>query len=164
MNTSWADPAQANRVVGQVNIADSTSNDWLLTGVQMEIGDKATDFEHEPYSVTLEKAQRYYTKFQAKSAYSYYGSGVNSATTTARIFKSFPVEMNHVPVLEQSANNTWNIYPPGQGFTADATINNASTWGSAITCTTGANLTANSGSHCTANNSTDAYFAFESEI
>ena len=72
--------------------------------------------------------------------------------------------MNHIPVLEQSANNTWNIYPPGQGFTADATINNASTWGSAITCTTGANLTANSGSHCTAANTTTAYFAFESEL
>ena len=164
LNTSWADPAQANRVVGQVNIADSTSNDWLLTGVQMEIGEKATEFSHEPFVTTLQKCQRYYTKFRAFSSYSYYGSGVNSATTTARIFKSFPVEMNHIPVLEQSANNTWNIYPPGQGFTADATINNASTWGSTITCTTGANLTANSGSHCTAANTTSAYFAFESEI
>jgi hypothetical protein len=32
LNTSWADPAQANRVVGQVNIADSTSNDWSANG------------------------------------------------------------------------------------------------------------------------------------
>jgi len=62
LNTSWSDPAAANRVVGQVNIADSTSNDWLITGVQMEIGEKATEFEHELYSVTLQKALRYYQK------------------------------------------------------------------------------------------------------
>jgi hypothetical protein len=162
--TSWQASDNTDRAVGQLNLADSTDNEWLLTGVQLEIGEKATEFEHELYSVTLEKAQRYYTKFQATSAYSYYGSGVSSATTTARIFKSFPVEMNHIPVLEQSANNTWNIYPPGAGFTADATINNASVWGSAINCTTGASQTANGASHCTANNTTTAYFAFESEL
>ena len=155
-----------NQRVGdsQTSFFDSTSRTFFITGIQMEIGEKATEFEVEPFVTTLQKCQRYYTKFRAFSSYSYYGSGVNSATTTARIFKSFPVEMNHIPVLEQSANNTWNIYPPGQGFTADATINNASTWGSAITCTTGANLTANSGSHCTAANTTTAYFAFESEL
>ena len=59
LNTSWSDPATANRVVGQVNIADSTSNDWFLTGVQMEIGEKATEFEHEPYATTLAKCHRY---------------------------------------------------------------------------------------------------------
>ena len=32
----------ANRVVGQVNLADSTSNEWFITGVQMELGKKAT--------------------------------------------------------------------------------------------------------------------------
>jgi hypothetical protein len=155
-----------NQRVGdsQTSFFDSTSRTFFITGIQMEIGEKATEFEHEPIGATLEKCQRYYTRFQATSNYSYYGSGVSSATTTARIFKSFPVEMNHVPVLEQSANNTWNIYPPGAGFTADATINNASVWGSAINCTTGASQTANGGCHVTANNTTDAYFAFESEL
>ena len=49
-----------NRAVGHnVNLADSTSNEWYICGVQMEIGEQATPFEHEPYSVTLQKAQRY---------------------------------------------------------------------------------------------------------
>ena len=60
--TSWVSPTTANRVVGQVNIADSTSNDWLITGVQLEIGEKATEFEHEPFSVTLKKCERYFEK------------------------------------------------------------------------------------------------------
>tara|TARA_B100000965_G_scaffold49097_1_gene36115 strand:+ start:2763 stop:3821 length:1059 start_codon:yes stop_codon:yes gene_type:complete len=146
-----------------VNLVGTNAATWQITGVVLNEGSKAETFK-ETYAETLEKCQRYYTRFQATSAYSYFGSGVSSDTSTARIFKSFPVEMNHIPVLEQSANNTWNIYPPGAGFTADATINNASTWGSAINCTTGATQTDKGGSHCTANNTTNAYFAFESEL
>ena len=59
LNTSWSDPATANRVVGQVNIADSTSNDWLLTGVQLEVGEQATPFEHLSFGDDLAKCQRY---------------------------------------------------------------------------------------------------------
>ena len=52
----------ANRVVGQVNVMDSTSNNFYVTGVQLEIGEKATAFEHEPYERTLSKCLRYYQK------------------------------------------------------------------------------------------------------
>ena len=60
--TSWGSEVTANRVVGQVNIADSTSNDWLITGVQLEAGTSATDFEFLPYDVDLLRCQRYYQK------------------------------------------------------------------------------------------------------
>ena len=60
--TSWAAAANANRVVSdQVNLADSTSNEWYITGVQLEEG-IATPFEHERFSETLQKAMRYYEK------------------------------------------------------------------------------------------------------
>jgi len=164
LNTSWGSRTLANVAVGQVNLADSTSNNWYITGVQLEVGDTATDFEHRTFADELQRCQRYYVKFKATSNYSYYGSGVSDTATSARIFKSFPVEMNHVPVLEQSANNTWNIYPPVQAFSANATINNASVWGSAINCTVASGLQTGYCTHCTANNTTDAFFAFESEL
>tara|TARA_R100000700_G_scaffold39941_1_gene54036 strand:- start:246 stop:1328 length:1083 start_codon:yes stop_codon:yes gene_type:complete len=164
LNTSWGSRTLANVAVGQVNLADSTSNNWYITGVQLEVGDTATDFEHRTFADELQRCQRYYVKFKATSNYSYYGSGVSDTATSARIFKSFPVEMNHVPVLEQSANNTWNIYPPVQAFSANATINNASVWGSAINCTVASGLQPGYCTHCTANNTTDAFFAFESEL
>jgi hypothetical protein len=50
----------ANRAVGQVNVVDSTSNEFYITGVQLEIGEVATPFEHEDFGTTLAKCQRYY--------------------------------------------------------------------------------------------------------
>ena len=164
--TSWAAEANANRAAGlNVSIGASTDTDFFLTGVQLEIGEKATEFEHEPIGTTLEKCQRYYTKFQAGSAYSYLGSGQASSATAARIVFQFPTEMNHVPALEQSANNTMNVYATdSEAFSADATINNPSTHSSAITCTVSSGLTAKAGASITANNSTSAFLAFESEL
>jgi len=58
--TSWAASSNTNRAVGQVNCADSTSNDFYLTGVQLEVGTAATDFEHRSYGEELALCQRYY--------------------------------------------------------------------------------------------------------
>ena len=54
--------ADGNLGAGQaVNLLDSTSNDWFLTGVQLEVGQNPTEFEHEPYERTLSKCKRYFT-------------------------------------------------------------------------------------------------------
>jgi len=58
----WANTTSANRAVGQVNLADSTSNEWLITGVQLEIGDKATPFEHRSFGEELHDCKRYFQK------------------------------------------------------------------------------------------------------
>jgi hypothetical protein len=62
LNTSWNSATNANRAVGQVNNADSTSNDWYITGVQLEAGTTASDFEFLPVDVNLARCQRYYQK------------------------------------------------------------------------------------------------------
>ena len=46
----------------QVNLFDSTSNDFYLTGVQLEIGTTASDFEFLPKDVNLTRCQRYFQK------------------------------------------------------------------------------------------------------
>ena len=60
LNTSWASAVSANRAAGQVNLASAVNNYWQITGVQLEVGDKATPFEHLPYGVELAKCQRYH--------------------------------------------------------------------------------------------------------
>ena len=51
----------ANRAVGNVNLADSTSNDWYITGVSLVVGDTApVTHPYESYAENLERCQRYY--------------------------------------------------------------------------------------------------------
>jgi hypothetical protein len=60
LQTTWATQTNANRAVGQVNIADNTANDWYITGVQLEAGTTASDFEFLPVDVNLARCQRYF--------------------------------------------------------------------------------------------------------
>jgi hypothetical protein len=43
-----------------VNLADNTANEWYLTGVQLEVGEQATPFEHRSYGDELARCQRYF--------------------------------------------------------------------------------------------------------
>jgi hypothetical protein len=60
LQTTWGATTNANRAVGQVNIADSTANDFYITGIQLEAGTSATDFEFLPIDVSLGRCLRYY--------------------------------------------------------------------------------------------------------
>ena len=60
---NWGDANdRARNTVGQVNCFDSTSNDIFITGVQFEVGDTATTFEHKRFSDELRDCQRYFQK------------------------------------------------------------------------------------------------------
>ena len=60
LQTSWATNVNANQAVGQVNFPATASNELYLTGVQLEAGTTASDFEFLPYDVNLQRCQRYY--------------------------------------------------------------------------------------------------------
>ena len=63
LSTSWSSITQANRAVGQVNLADDTANEWYITGVQLEAGTTASDFEFLPVDVNLNRCHRYCNAF-----------------------------------------------------------------------------------------------------
>jgi hypothetical protein len=67
LNTSWNSVTTANRAVGQVNLADSTSNEWYITGVQLEAGTTASDFEFLPTDINLRRCLRYYEELGVAS-------------------------------------------------------------------------------------------------
>ena len=62
LNTTWNTTVSANRAVGQVNLFDNTSNEWYITGVQLEAGTTASDFEFLPVDVNGTRCKRYYQK------------------------------------------------------------------------------------------------------
>ena len=45
---------------GASSFFDSTDRTFFITGVQLEVGQNATTFEHEPFERTLAKCQRYF--------------------------------------------------------------------------------------------------------
>jgi hypothetical protein len=63
LGTSWSANSNGIRAVGQVNLADSTSNEWYVTGVQLEVGSAASDFEFLPVDVNLQRCQRYFQMY-----------------------------------------------------------------------------------------------------
>jgi hypothetical protein len=59
--TSWEAESATDRAAGlTVNLGDSTDNEWYITGVQLEAGTTASDFEFLPFDVNLTRCQRYF--------------------------------------------------------------------------------------------------------
>jgi hypothetical protein len=59
--TSWEAESAGDRAAGlTVNLGDSTSNEWYITGVQLEAGQVASDFEFLPHDVNFQRCLRYY--------------------------------------------------------------------------------------------------------
>ena len=63
LQETWATKVTANRFTGQVNVGDSTNGTFYITGVQLEVGSSATDFEHVPYDYQLRRCERYYQTY-----------------------------------------------------------------------------------------------------
>ena len=64
--TAWAGNTSANDFVGQVNGLDNTSNNFHLTGIQLEVGEFSSTtlppFQHESFADNLQRCQRYFEK------------------------------------------------------------------------------------------------------
>ena len=58
---TWTAHADADESYGHTaNVLSSTSNNWHLTGVQLEVGDTANDFSHNTPAEELVLCQRYF--------------------------------------------------------------------------------------------------------
>jgi hypothetical protein len=113
--TTWANFTNANRFAGQVNFFDSTSNNFYLTGVQMEVGEVATPFEHEDIGTTLAKCQRYFFRFQSDTNYDAFAPAYWLVTTQVYSMYEFPVTMRDQPAMTVSSftANDWRIHSNG---------------------------------------------------
>jgi hypothetical protein len=110
LNTSWNAHVSANMISSsQVNLADSTSNYINFTGVQLEVGDTATPFEHRPYDMELQRCQRYYYK-RADVNTKHIGIADYFNSSIARCGIDLPVTMRTIPSLDiVSGTNYYRI-------------------------------------------------------
>ena len=56
----WVGSQVMSRDDSPINFFDSTDNELYLTGVQLEVGEQATPFEHRSFGDELARCQRYY--------------------------------------------------------------------------------------------------------
>ena len=74
-----------------------------ITGVQLEVGDTATTFEHRSYGEELARCQRYYYRISADSAGQGFGMGYQMTGSAAKILINFPVTMRTKPTAVETS-------------------------------------------------------------
>lgn len=112
---SWHTATTTIAPTGQVDITDNTSNEWYITGVQLEVGDSATPFEFLPHDVNLQRCLRYFQKWKPNSGSVAMRLGNGAIMDTQNMyFVAFPsVEMRTKPSLTLNSTTDWRIFHRG---------------------------------------------------
>ena len=94
----------------QQNLADNTANNIDITGVQLEVGSVATDFEHEDIGTTLAKCQRYLISVGDNA----YGPALAFGPASAASATVFDVTVQHPVYMRASPTFSGDLdWPQG---------------------------------------------------
>ena len=113
LQTSFTSNTNANRAVGQVNLADSTSNEWYITGVQLEAGTSASDFEFLPYDVNLNRCLRYFYNLIDRpggDSEGYFAAGYMYSGDRLYFQIPFFVEMRATPTMSAASGTDYYTF------------------------------------------------------
>ena len=165
--TTWESQTSANRAVGQVNLADSTSNEWYITGVQLEAGETASDFEFLPHDVNLQRCKRYFEVYADGSISGLVPltNGTYYTSTGVRGIINFDTEKRTSPTLNASSGT--NFYSAeangnnGDGFNS---LTQAYTNPRSILIFSTSNISGTSGHGCVIYSNNNAKVSFEAEL
>jgi len=161
---TWANTATQRLSTNQVNLMDGT-NEWYITGVQLEVGTNASDFEHRSFGEELSLCQRYYHQLvdgtnQAIGQGSYYNSGI------WQVHVDFPTTMRTAPdLIITAAADHYNITAgnANDSINGDDNIQVASTRACFLQFTTNVSGTQGNGGHVHSARSTSSV-AFDAEL
>ena len=118
-------PGNSGFAGGQaVNLASSASNYFRITGIQLELGDEATDFEHKSFADELYACQRYYDK-----SYNY-STAPGTATQTGAVVHTLSGSYNYAgfPLVfsrAMRASPTVTLYSTNNGNTGKSSADSS---------------------------------------
>ena len=97
-STTLRPNVNANRGNGASSIFASTNNFVEITGIQMEVGDTASDFEHRSFGEELALCQRYYQNYVTNKLYF---NGSNEPSSEIGNGRLLPTQMRALPTVGQ---------------------------------------------------------------
>jgi hypothetical protein len=99
-----------------------TTNDatFEITGVQLEVGSVATDFEHRSYGQELDLCMRYFQRFVSGNNFQI-GMGAYYTSSQLKCIVGFIKEMRTGPsVIQATGTNNYVFYRDGNADTFDS--------------------------------------------
>jgi len=127
---AWTGTSLVFGATGATNLISTLNATFYITGVQLEVGEVATPFEHESYGQTLAKCQRYYEK---SDSHCYIGMSWGLANTAGvvRTYVSFNTSKRTTPTMTYSNVSTnwlaYNIAVGIHGFSVECAAQVATT-------------------------------------
>lgn len=123
-----------------VNNMDSTSNVFYITGVQLEVGDSSSDFEHRSFGEELQLCQRYYYKLSSNSSTDHMAvaNGYRNTTSYFTGLVHFPVHMRISPTAMETSGTAGHFDIRNANGTLQAAsgvpaFRRGNVWGSSFT-------------------------------
>ena len=96
-SSTWITTDQSTRNASNLGVGGATSDYFAITGVQLELGDVATPFEHRSYGEELSACQRYYEEIDDSGTYR--PNGIAFTTTSTNIPLQFSVQKRAAPTV-----------------------------------------------------------------
>ena len=121
--TSWESYTQSNRVEGTTGWLESSSPEFYITGVQLEVGEQATPFEHRSIADELLRCKRYYNDIIPSGSVALAWHIAGNSSVNRRLNFTYP-EMRATPTADFTAvavgsfgTNLPNLVSPSNRYT-----------------------------------------------
>ena len=126
--STWQSYANGDSAVGQVNLADNTANEWYITGIQLEAGTTASDFEFLPHDVNLQRCFRYCQKLTYDSfflpARTLGGDRIDFSLYINSPFRATPSLTENLTAFTLQYNNTTTAFSSSSISIVHSTFDN----------------------------------------
>lgn len=120
-STSWSTTRQDfDNQIG--NVLSSTANEFHITGLQLEVGDSASDFEHRTFADELRQCQRYFYKVQGANSDRPGIGGYVVGASEARMDVVFPCAMRAAPTIGGTGTAQFDGHADSADFNCSAIV------------------------------------------
>ena len=171
LGTSWNADGNTTQISSSGNsFFESTSAEFFLTGVQMEIGEQATPFEHRSFGEELQLCKRYFQVLADGSRSQNEAICAGTYYTASILFHSvvLPVEMRAQPTMvTTNGTNYYITFSNGGGDHHDAIARSGNSSKSVVEITAETNVSGTAGHACftrIGGTSSDAKCMFDAEL